>query len=536
MKTQNSIINGNSNISIFDVLNSRITIFSVSIPKWFLYFITLAILIFSVYYFSDKLNSTFGLDKAFTKNVKKINIVILPFKQIGADSQDIGQIIANRLIQIGINESLPIDIKYIAENTIEYGNIDNLKKKLEYHNADIIIWGQYKSKINNDSNIYLVNYIAAKGKLQPYPNNPNFESTNLLNFKEFSFDDIIKGKLTADVETIIYFFSVVFDLFDKKYQSVENKCSKVINNNNNKIADFWFLYGLAKLEKRDYKNALFNISKAILLDSTNHMYYNYKGALLCYEPIAYPLAIYNLNRSITLHSNNASAFYNKALCISRNYSSIYNYECPLEVALNCCNKVVELSPDFEPVYYLKALILSKMGSYNDALTILDSYNINPQQKKELLSSIIIAKTIIDSLTIKWTKILEVNPNNIEALKQRGKIYQVFKLYYKALTDFSKILDNQIKDNQAFYETAVCYDSLAKYDLAIKYYSNVYLNYLSENKPDSSKIISIKVLIELVQNRIYIRNRCTQDANEIYGLYDTLQKNTNYIYDNQFDKQ
>ena len=109
--------------------------------------ILFAVLIFKFFFTEVKKEKT-----AFQLKDSTFRILILPFKVHGCQERDdVGGIIKNRLNDFNQQEGLNLHLYYLNYNITENFTEDSAKYLQKYHNADLIIYGNYrKGDCTND--------------------------------------------------------------------------------------------------------------------------------------------------------------------------------------------------------------------------------------------------------------------------------------------------------------------------------------------------------------------------------------------------
>jgi tetratricopeptide (TPR) repeat protein len=111
------------------------------------------------------------------------------------------------------------------------------------------------------------------------------------------------------------------------------------------------------------------------------------------------------------------------------------------------------------------------------------------------------QTLHDKAISDYSKAIQLNPNNGDAYFNRGLIYSALRKYDKAIADFTEVISQlrrQARDNfEAYYNRGLAYAALRKYDKAISDYSEVIL----QREPPTAILPSGKAIgVHLTQRR------------------------------------
>ena len=65
------------------------------------------------------------------------------------------------------------------------------------------------------------------------------------------------------------------------------------------------------------------------------------------------------------------------------------------------------------------------------------------------------------LVVQYTKTIEMNPSDFQALANRAETYQKLQKYTEAIADYTKVIELNPKDANAYYSRGLAYKALGK---------------------------------------------------------------------------
>lgn len=130
---------------------------------------------------------------------------------------------------------------------------------------------------------------------------------------------------------------------------------------------FYINQGIDLTNKGEFDDALVAFDKAIELNSNAELAYFSKG--IAYHNLNQLQAAYeSYSKAIELNPKMIDAYFNRA-------QSILAFDNPdeaeLEKALSDLKKAIELDGNFLDAYYYAAVVMKKLGKYDDAVKYLD---------------------------------------------------------------------------------------------------------------------------------------------------------------------
>lgn len=199
---------------------------------------------------------------------------------------------------------------------------------------------------------------------------------------------------------------------------------------------------------------------------------------------------------------------------------ILNNELP--EALELCAKIENRSPDFKEVNYLKGYIFGKKdNTYYDPKKALENYDIYLNTIKDNVSAYLNRGDLrqregdIDGAISDYNKALELNPEYVWALNNRGWVYySAKKNTAKALEDFNKAANARPEYYWTYMNRAAVYEYLGKWNEAEEDY-----NWASDLTPDSEIVYERKGLCFFRQKRFAAAHEAFKKALEIKDSKD-----------------
>jgi tetratricopeptide (TPR) repeat protein len=221
------------------------------------------------------------------------------------------------------------------------------------------------------------------------------------------------------------------------------------------------------LKLKAYSQAVSNMQKAVLLDSTNVAYFNTLG-------LAYYYSKDTLNsyaafkKALDLDSNFVYARYN----LARYYYDVGSYES----AASDFTKVIKIDPpdlsDAE-MYKLRGMTYVKLKDYNLALKDLEmSVKLNPEDADAVYSKgyVLLNMGNDTAALADFNKSIEIDSNHAGGLMQVGYFTYKQGNYDQAIKLLRKSIQINPKDTNALFNLANVYFDMQKYTDAINYYN------------------------------------------------------------------
>ncbi|MCR4289258.1 MAG: tetratricopeptide repeat protein [Candidatus Scalindua sp.] len=262
-----------------------------------------------------------------------------------------------------------------------------------------------------------------------------------------------------------FYVSNSIERFDEK--SVEHGC--YLQNLNTKEVISNILLNRSKIRKEngDYKGALDDCNKAVLLNPKNPGAYCNRGVI--HEKMGmFSDAIKNYDVAISLNRKYASAYYNRgslfgvvgryglaikdfneAIAISPGFTLFYLNRAiafkkmgRIDKAILDYDKIIEIDPDYAQAYCNRGVAFAETGRFDDAINDLNkAIELDP-----CLSDAYFSRAIFfaDNNKLKeaiedFGKCISLTPNKIFTYYLRAKMYKETGELEKAIQDFSKAI-------------------------------------------------------------------------------------------------
>ena len=209
--------------------------------------------------------------------------------------------------------------------------------------------------------------------------------------------------------------------------------------------------GIVYYKLGEYEKALADFSSAIELSSTNKILFSNRGD--CYRNLKdYPRAIEDYTRSINIDPNYQQVYFWRAWT----YNELKDYQS----AVKDLEKLLELNPNYSSAAYNNlAFSYAGLGEYDRALSNCErALEIDPDNKsaeknrKQLIEKINDVSFLIElakthGMAEKYTlaeqeisRVIELEPENQNALFLHGLIYFQLEEFQNALNEFNKLLE------------------------------------------------------------------------------------------------
>jgi len=215
------------------------------------------------------------------------------------------------------------------------------------------------------------------------------------------------------------------------------------------------------LNVKNYKKALDYTNKMIEIDSVSYRGYYGRGCV--YQAIGEDsLAIVDYTKTLGLNSNNADAYYNRALIFEKQE----NYD----PALADFNKAAKLKPPYlADIYYNRGKI----------------YKI---------------KELYDKAIEEYSKVINLDTLNVRAYCNRGDSYFIQKKMDEAINDYNKSISLDSVNVYLYMKRAAAFEEVRNYNDALSDYKKV-LRLDPDDRADHQAMVrnAIKKLKLLVKN-------------------------------------
>lgn len=159
--------------------------------------------------FFSKIDSTLHghgmLDQAFPINSDALEVLVLPFKEFGGNESNASFVITQGLADLNHKNNLNLSLAYYEDYRLpidRYKDESFIRSLLEYHNADMLIYGEHYDGVK------MVFYYYAK----EHPNiekNQNIKNPTHIDASVKDLYTIRAGKLQGDVNFIIHWLAAL---------------------------------------------------------------------------------------------------------------------------------------------------------------------------------------------------------------------------------------------------------------------------------------------------------------------------------------
>jgi tetratricopeptide (TPR) repeat protein len=331
-----------------------------------------------------------------------------------------------------------------------------------------------------------------------------------------------------------------------EYDAALNNLNNAIEQDNEYL-DAFVLRAEVHLQQKNTLQAAEDYQKASQLDPTNEGFAYLAGKL--YNSLGrYEDAIPLLDRAIMIDNRHLEAMqekivalvalerYNEAIIVAE--KAIYTKKTALnyyyhgivsaglgnlEIAETDFENAIKQDPGFEKAYISLSDIQLKLGHIIEAMrTANEVIELNPTNKESYIirSRVHVAMDNYLSAINDLSYILaNISKDNIEVLMLRGEYYNEIGQYNNAINDFTNILNQNPRNQLAYFNRAKAYELNNQTDLAVADYQT--FRRLSENDSEKSQ-----KLIAHAKDRIYELNRETN--NPVLELINPKIKEGNII--------
>lgn len=225
----------------------------------------------------------------------------------------------------------------------------------------------------------------------------------------------------------------------------------------------FFNQGL-KCEAKDYDCQISNYTKAINLDlNTKEVFKNRGNAYL--QRKDFEKAIADFTKLIELDLNDASGYKNRG----RIYLENSNSPQAVNAAVRDFTSAIDLEPKDVEAYKLRSSAYMKLRDYDKAKADMDKIAaIEPNNVDVIIiqGEMFLADKQYEKATESLTKAIAVKPTS-KLYLDRANAYAAQKKYDVAVSDFSKVIELDPKNADAYNARGNAYLQLDKTDLAIR---------------------------------------------------------------------
>jgi len=241
----------------------------------------------------------------------------------------------------------------------------------------------------------------------------------------FSFSKKIKHPVSIILVALVVFYSFLTYQRNKIWQNGEVLFTDVISKYPQNGFS-WYALGNSDIEKKDFKAAIVNYTKAIQLEP--YLVRSYVDRGLMYNQTGdYQSAMRDYTKAIELDKNLIAAYLNRA--------STENELQKFDSAIIDYTKSIELDPNLTTVYFARGLLYNQISNYPAAIA-------------------------------DYTKAIELDSTTAPAYFNRGIIYYRIGKYHNAISDYTQTLTLRPNDTMAYYGRGVAEADAKKYADAI----------------------------------------------------------------------
>jgi len=292
--------------------------------------------------------------------------------------------------------------------------------------ADVVIWGWYRSTENPRVTIHIEN-LSPTQIFVPNEDTILKPVVTLEQLSSFEFQ-IQTGQ---EVSAFVSFLAGYIKYNAQDYESALSYFDRAINETQNTVGLFdykpniYFYRGVAKYSMKDCKSAILDYMQVV-----------------------------NIDRSVS------AAYFGSSIC----YSELGDYAS----AIRDIDKAIGLAPEYEPYHYergranyLAGNIKESIDGYDKALSLMPNENSFLGKGLDL---IILKdyKSAIES----YTEAINLNPKSYVGFNGRGVAHAALDEYQDAVDDFSKAIEIDDQPAITFVNLAGAYLSLKDYSHAI----------------------------------------------------------------------
>ncbi len=229
--------------------------------------------------------------------------------------------------------------------------------------------------------------------------------------------------------------------------------------------------GQGYLDKKNYEEAIKNLTKAIELDKeAPPVPYMLRGQVYTENLQRHDLAILDFKKVIDFpNKHDPTQIEGRQDC-----GLAYYRNGQFDEAIKLYNEVLKLKPEDPKTYQLLGLVYNQKKEYQLAL---DSYNkaLNMNPPKDLMVEALVNRGSLytdilgkyDEALADFKKVLELAPENTDAFLNTGITYYKKKQYDDAINIFNTAQQKNNKDTKLLYLKALCYAGKEDYGSALQ---------------------------------------------------------------------
>ncbi|MFH0866637.1 MAG: tetratricopeptide repeat protein [Bacteroidota bacterium] len=259
----------------------------------------------------------------------------------------------------------------------------------------------------------------------------------------------IERKLKRNI--IFTIFSLFVILFSYQtwnriyvWKNTETLCSDIIKKNPDKY-DCYYIRGVNRGKKGDFKGAVQDFNKALTLKSDEPKAYYNRGLAFKYLNNN-DSALNDYSNAIMLNPEYAEAYLNRGLLyyeLKNTKSAILDY-----------NKAIQLNPEFTVAYNNRGRLLYESGDMKSAmLDYNEATRLNPEFAYAYSNRALVKAKTGDTIGAfnDVDKAMTLSPDNAEIYYTRGSIKTMQKDYEGSIEDYNYSLKLNPNDNRVYYD-------------------------------------------------------------------------------------
>ena len=220
-------------------------------------------------------------------------------------------------------------------------------------------------------------------------------------------------------------------LDEKTYLSEEDSIRKHVYEEDK--GNLHFLKGKIRLEQIRYEDARMEFKKALeTIANPSYVYLNIGLSYL--REGSHTEAIEAFREAVTQDPGNTAAL--------MNLGNIYFNEGELISASFFYLRAVEIDPGLYEAYNYLGAVATSRGEYVLARDYYDNYLEQNESEEILFKRAVVQAELLkwDDSIDDWDRVIELNPENVEAIRNRGLCYFQVQDYRSAISDFSRAIE------------------------------------------------------------------------------------------------
>ena len=431
-------------------------------------------------------------EKIFLKDDPRYKILILPFKNYNTGNEDIGGIIADRLKDLNFDEELDLNIEFWLLEVDSNFHHEDARKWKEYHNADLIIFGDYLShrEITKDGDIKL-KYIGSENLMHP-----EISIKETTQYQPVLLANLGNGDLQGNIDFLVRYFSAYFSIKKKNLDVALNKLLLLRTDNNSKYIDEQIAY--IYFTKKDYKSAEKYLLNFLKFFPFPNSFYNLGQIYLKME--AYGKAIESFNNTLKIDKKYYQSIFYKGVCYAKlknftdaikafeellkivnpveqakvwvNIGSVYTEQGNYNKAINCLNNAIEIDKTDFKLWYNLGLAYQNQGEISKSIESFDNaidineHNFLIWENKGISHTLL--KEYEKAINC-FNKAIEINENSYTTWFDKGGVYVALKNYETAFNCYDKAIEINEKYALAWFTKGAISAQLEDYTSAINHY-------------------------------------------------------------------